>query len=363
VVVEAGLPLLAVPTDSGGRVRDGLVVFYPFIEDGGTRVTDQSGIDPSVDLTIADPTAVTWGKRLLRIHQPTTILTQSSNTDLIAKLRAGDGLTIETWLTPADAEQHGPAAIVSLGSDIAARNFTLAQGAAEGEGSRYNARIRTSRTGGDAEPAFLTPPGAAQAELTHLVFTRAGDGTVKFYIDGELRNQDQRTGDDSNWATDAPFGLANEATGNRPWLGELRLVAIYNRPLTEQEIQRNHAANLVYELTRPSKTEPAAPERTAKWEEATYLVLTGSDRSTPFTITGSAFRLNIKFTQPDDLAEPLVVRLRDYRDASRSQNLLERSEHRGVTEATAKFGPGEYIIEVLGPDMTDWRIQVEQQTE
>ncbi|MGH7138217.1 MAG: PSD1 and planctomycete cytochrome C domain-containing protein, partial [Pirellulales bacterium] len=38
--------------------------------------------------------------------------------------------------------------------------------------------------------------------------------------------------------------LANELTGDRPWLGELRLVAVYARALTEQEIGRNFAAGL-----------------------------------------------------------------------------------------------------------------------
>ena len=36
--------------------------------------------------------------------------------------------------------------------------------------------------------------------------------------------------------------LANEVTRDRPWLGELYLVAIYDRALSEQEIQQRHAS-------------------------------------------------------------------------------------------------------------------------
>jgi len=364
VIVEAGLPLVALPTDSPGRVTDGLVLLYRFTENGGSRVLDQSGAEPSVDLTIAEPAKVTWGNRLLRINQPTTLLTQSSNAALIEQLRGAEGVTIEAWLKPTEAQPQTPGAIVSLASDPFARNITLAQGTSKGEGDRYTLRFRTVETDGEGEPPITTNPGAARPRLTHVVVSRSADGAVRFYIDGRLDRQAARPGDLSNWASDAPFGLANEPTGNRPWLGELRLVALYDRALSDEEVGRNHAINLFDDGPgAASAADPADPTAPAKWQEQTYLVLSGSDRSTPFTITSEAFRLKIRYKQPEGLSEKLVVRLRDYRDASRSQELMDRADASGVVTATAKFGAGQYVVEVLGPDMTDWTVQVEQRVD
>jgi hypothetical protein len=50
-------------------------------------------------------------------------------------------------------------------------------------------------------------------------------------------------GDFSNW-TDYRLTLANELNQNHPWLGELYLVAIYNRALTTDEVSQNYGAGL-----------------------------------------------------------------------------------------------------------------------
>jgi len=362
VVVEAGLPLTVGPADALERIGDGLVVLYMFNENGGDVVSDLSRREPKVDLKIADPAAVTWGNRLLRINQPTTIKTESSNAALIDAIRATDAITIEAWLKPNDAQQHGPAAIVSLGSDPAARNVTLAQGAADGEGNRYNARFRTIATGGAAEPAFMSNDNAAQPELTHLVYTRHSDGAAKFYINGTLDSEGNQTGGLINWASDAPFGLANEATGDRPWLGELRLVALYNRALTAEEIEQNMAVGLAGPVPTDGAVVGDAPQQD-QWEELTGLPGFGPDRTPPFTITGQAFRIRLKFTKPEGATEPIVARLRDFRDATQAQEILNSDRRTEVMVVPARFGPGEYYIEVLTPEQTDWEFRIEQRIE
>jgi hypothetical protein len=366
IIVETGLPLVATPIDAGPRVTEGLLLLYRFAEGGGKVVRDVSGVEPSVDLNIASTDSVLWGNRSLRIIQSTTIATDRSNAKLIEAIRSGDGLTIEAWLEPANVEQNGPATILTLGSDPFARNVTLGQGIepdAGGHGDRYTVRYRTMETEGDGKPGLQTNDNAAKPQLTHLVFTRQANGASHFYINGKLDREGRLEGDLANWATDTPLVLGNEATGDRPWLGELRLVALYNRALTAEQVAQHFTVNVVGPLPTDEQpmTKPAGPD--GNWKEATYFRMTGSDRSPEFKITTSRFRLRIRCTQPDEASGQIVVRLRDYRDASRAQELVSTDEPKLLMTVPAQFGEGEYIIETLGPDMTDWEIQVEQAAE
>ena len=49
-------------------------------------------------------------------------------------------------------------------------------------------------------------------------------------------------GDASNWSGQCRLVLGNEVTGDRPWLGTLFLVAIYDRAIALDEVQRNFQA-------------------------------------------------------------------------------------------------------------------------
>jgi hypothetical protein len=46
----------------------------------------------------------------------------------------------------------------------------------------------------------------------------------------------------ANWDPDFTFQLGNEGTLDRPWRGNLYLVALYERALTDREVRMNHAA-------------------------------------------------------------------------------------------------------------------------
>jgi L-rhamnose isomerase len=80
---------------------------------------------------------------------------------------------------------------------------------------------------------------------SHFVITNTfvdNVSTVKFYKNGEVVATDTRAGDFSNWDSSHVLLLANEATGDRPWLGEIYMVAIYDRPLSEEEVKQNFDA-------------------------------------------------------------------------------------------------------------------------
>jgi hypothetical protein len=75
-----------------------------------------------------------------------------------------------------------------------------------------------------------------------VVYTRDASGTAFIYINGEEAVGGDVLGDFYNCDQDFRFGLGNELTQNRTWLGELRLVAIYSRALIQAEVAKNFEA-------------------------------------------------------------------------------------------------------------------------
>jgi hypothetical protein len=63
----------------------------------------------------------------------------------------------------------------------------------------------------------------------------------KVFVNGDLRvSADIPGGDFKNWHPSHRLILGNEATGDRPWLGKISYVAIYDRPLDAGEIRRSY---------------------------------------------------------------------------------------------------------------------------
>ena len=75
-----------------------------------------------------------------------------------------------------------------------------------------------------------------------MVYTRDSSGTAIIYIDGIEVINDTVGGVFDNWDDTYFLALANELTGNRPWLGELYLVAIFDCALSLEEVEQNFAA-------------------------------------------------------------------------------------------------------------------------
>ncbi len=133
-------------------------------------------------------------------------------------------LTIEAWIKPARDRQDGPARIVSLSADPNQRNVTLGQ-----DGKRCDVRLRTTTTSVNGIPSSATPNNALTTAPTHVVYTRDAAGNARVYINGKPRRSTKVAGKLSNWDNNFRLVLANELTGDRPWLGELHRVAFHGR--------------------------------------------------------------------------------------------------------------------------------------
>jgi hypothetical protein len=216
------------------RVERGLVALYDFEEGLGTTIRDRSKAPARLDLEIATPKAVRWRSGALIIENAARIRTSGKATRLIEACQRSNEVTLEAWVKPADDKQAGPARILSLSADTSRRNFTLGQ-----DGNKYDVRLRTASTSENGLPSVSAERGSLATELSHVVYTRRADGAAAIYLNGKKSADAKVTGDFANWSGDFSLLLANEATGDRPWRGELHLVAVYERALTKEEVAQN----------------------------------------------------------------------------------------------------------------------------
>ena len=225
-------------------MQDGLEALFVFQERAGDRVLDVAGV---LDLTIKDPTAVDWMTRGLRIARPTTLTPIGSSKRLIDRLRATNALTVEAWLrcTEDIAPNVDRGRIVAISGGPGTRNFMLAQFG----GRKLVARLRT--TGTDLagvvrlqDDKHVSPESSNVSGLAHVVFTRDVAGRVRLYVDGRdpVTTRPAVDGQFTNWDKNFKLYLGNESTGDRAWLGEYFLIAIYSRALSDTEVAKNFAA-------------------------------------------------------------------------------------------------------------------------
>lgn len=255
--------LLTVPP-AGPRVTEGLLVLYRFDEATGDTIHDTAGVGEPVDLVIPPGAAVAWRPGSLVVQAPTLIASPGAATRVSAAVRAGNQLSVEAWLEPANLTQTGPARILTLSSGTTGTNVTLGQGVFGGNADLLDVRLRTTGTGTGGTPSLSTASGTLQRRLTHVVYTRDTAGTTRIWLDGIERATGSATGNLSNWDDSFRLALANELTGGRPWLGEYHLAAVYERALTPADIALNYAAgpsanNLPTAVLTAAPTEGAAP--------------------------------------------------------------------------------------------------------
>jgi ferric-dicitrate binding protein FerR (iron transport regulator) len=246
-VAAPGTPLVA--QSLPGRITESLVALYRFDEGQGTTVRDQSGFEPALDLKAESDEGFDWlPSGGLQVAAGAMLGSPQPAEKIVEACRASDQLSIEAWVTPARAEQAGPARIVTLSRNTEHRNFALGQGSRletpTANHARFVARVRTTEKDHNGEPAIYSPDQTAVRDLTHVVFTRSRDGTERLYVDGILRSQEVRGGDFSNWDDTFRLALGNEFTRNRTWEGVYHLVAIYSRSLTDAEVLCNFRARV-----------------------------------------------------------------------------------------------------------------------
>ena len=229
------------------------LVLYTFNEGSGSTVYDVSGTGLPLNLTIANPKAVTWNTNgSLKINSATLIASGSAATKVSTALKVSNAVTIDAWVQPTNTTQNGPARILTLSKDSNLRNFTLGQ-----EKASYNVRLRTTKTDTNGKPAVSSAAGTLSANLTHVVYTRNASGTVTLYLNGVKKLQTTRDGNFGNWDSAYRLALGNELNGGRPWLGSFHRLAIYDRAFTATEVTQAYTAGRNAPASTTTTTAPS----------------------------------------------------------------------------------------------------------
>lgn len=225
---------------AGSRVTNGIQALYAFNEGSGSTVRDSSGAGTAINLNISYPPNTRWlTGGGLAITGDTNITSGSAPARLYTAFMQTDAITIEAWVKPANTSQTNGARILAMSNDTSRRNLSLAQW-----GTQIEGRLRHS-TGTDGNgTAFITANNAVSTGLQHLVITHAADGTTRLYVNGVPQSSPVLSGTLDNWNTSLYLNIANELSGGYNWQGELHLIALYNRALSQAEVTQNLSAGV-----------------------------------------------------------------------------------------------------------------------
>jgi len=222
---------------SGGRFESDIIALYQFKTGSGNTAYDTSGISPAANLTLTGDVEWlgSWGLSFTNGKAQASTANSKKLHDLITSTNE---FSVEAWLTPNNVVQEGPARIISYSAGDNDRNFTLGQ-------SQYNYdfMLQTASSNSNGEPALSTPDNdeVLQATLQHVVLSYSATEGRKMFINGKLVEIiDDAISPLSSWDDSFALILGREASNNHVWQGNVRLLAIYNRALSQQQISQNY---------------------------------------------------------------------------------------------------------------------------
>ena len=236
--------------------RGAPLIVYEFADSQGALIRDRSGVGEPVDLKIENPKAVSRRPGSIEIKGKPSIRSDRPPKKLIEAVKQSGAITIEAWVEPANTKQDGPARIVTISKNTSERNVTLGQ-----DGDKFDARLRTTKNGKNGTPSLASPSKTASGGLQHVVYTREQGGRARLFIDGKQRAERIVAGDLRNWDLGMRLAIGNELSGDRPWLGEIHLVALYARALEPDEVAARFKAG---KDAKPAGAEPADPKQRSR---------------------------------------------------------------------------------------------------
>ena len=222
----------------GNRHETDLIALYEFKAGEGFTALDTSGIDPATNLTLSseDLWMSNWGLEFDGGNNKAQALVEDSE-KLHDLIRATGEYTIEAWVVPGNVSQED-SNIISYSGSTELRNFTLGQTL-----YNYDFYNRSATTDSNGEDALSTADADQdlQAVLQHVVLTYSPISGRRIFVNG-ISTDDvdpALAGEISNWSNGFALVLGNEVSGNRPWVGQIRMLAVHNRVLTEAQITQN----------------------------------------------------------------------------------------------------------------------------
>jgi len=155
--------------------------------------------------------------------------------EIVGSSNAVGEYSIEAWVIPANVTQ-ADRYITSYTLDGDTQNFALGQ-------TMYNYDF-VQRTDSATSTTLSTPDAdeVLQANLQHVVTTYDAINGRRIYVNGVLTNavDTVQPTNLSGWQDNFIFAIGDAASGNgRAWEGQVRMMAVYNRALTHEQIVQN----------------------------------------------------------------------------------------------------------------------------
>ncbi len=246
LTTSQGLELNQGQVISGGsRVTQGLIALWEFQEGTGNVAGDSSGVAPQIDLVLNENADWVggWGIEFNPGGRATAASIANSQ-KLYDQIVPNNAFTLEAWVVPGNVSQEGPAIMASYSFSDTERNFSMGQTLYS-----YEFLNRNTASGLDVanrangQPTLITDPDDEDLQATqqHVVMTYDATNGRRIYVNGVFTGDaDTVTGGTlSDWDPSYVFTLGSDVGGANQWLGKIRMVAIYNRVLTDVEIQQN----------------------------------------------------------------------------------------------------------------------------
>jgi hypothetical protein len=225
----------------GNRYSGNMIGLWEFKTGRGSIAYDTSGVEPALNLNISGD--VSWvGGWGLNVRSGKAQGSTTASRKLNDLIKATGEYTIEAWVAPGNVAQED-SRIVSYSGGTTTRNFMLGQTLYS-----YDFYNRSTRTNVAGDPKLTTAAADEdlQATLQHVVVTFDPVRGRRIYVNGVFTGDADPAagGAISDWDDTFAFVLGNEVSGDRQFQGVFRLVAVYNRVLTDAQIQTNFTAGV-----------------------------------------------------------------------------------------------------------------------
>jgi hypothetical protein len=225
----------------GNRYTANTIGLWEFKTGTGTVAYDTSGVEPALNLNLSGDVSWVggWGINVRSGKAQGSTTASKKLNDLI---KSTGEYTIEAWVAPGNVAQED-ARIVSYSGGTAVRDFTLGQTLYS-----YDFMARSTSSDSNGEPRLSTSADDEdlQATLQHVVATYDPVNGRRIYVNGVFTDDADPVagGTLTDWDDTFAFVLGNEVSGDRQFQGVFRLVAVYNRALTPEQIGQNFQAGV-----------------------------------------------------------------------------------------------------------------------
>ena len=187
------------------------------------------------------PTSIGWDSDGIRLY-PGAALEDRAHVDRVRKALVKSGaLTLDIEMRTDSLKQAGPSVVFGLSRNNIYRSFMFGQ---QGNGVEF--RLSTGVTDPGGLHGSLLVPGVLDANAMQR-FTATYDGeAIKLYLNGRFLSEKTGLESDFNeWGRNLLLVVGDEPTGGNGWSGVVRSVALFDRVLQKDEIDKRVAGDEV----------------------------------------------------------------------------------------------------------------------